>query len=243
MIPGRTVHQFNQVCVWLINYISDTWPDCSSVPENIHRYVGHRGNLSLTSDGLLLFNQRLLIPISTRQEKLEQLHSGHQGIGKCCRLAAHSVWWPNINHDIERYVQGCDPCAVTRTQPTEPLLPSTVPDLPWQRLATDLFHHESQEFLLVVNFYLKYIEVVHLPYRATTRIIIRLKSIFARHIIPAKLISGNGPQYPPRHSVTWPRCMAFGMPLTRPSIRKQTASRHDLYEPSSHCFDMLLIPT
>ena len=83
--------------------------------------------------------QRLVIPTAMRQEMLSKIHSGHQGINKCLQRARHSIWWPGIRSAIQQLVEKCVVCCKNRFQPAEPLLPTSFPDYPWQKVATDLF--------------------------------------------------------------------------------------------------------
>ena len=185
----------DQVCESLARYCADGWPHSSDAPSDVRPYVEHRAHITLTDDGLLLYNDRLIIPASHRDDILSRLHTGHQGIAKCRRLARNSVWWPSINSDIQLYVANCSTCARMHTQPAEPLIPTTLPDLPWQRLAADLFHFGSRDFLLLVDYYSRYIEVVQLTSTSSKAVITHLQSIFARHGIPETLMSDNGPQF------------------------------------------------
>ena len=63
-----------------------------------------------TEDALILKGQRLLIPESLREDILEQLHYGHHEIGKPRLRARESVFWPNINKDIEQMTKSCPIC-------------------------------------------------------------------------------------------------------------------------------------
>ena len=94
-------------------------------------------------------------------------------------------------------VENCPICLkYRRKQQKEPLIPFKVPELPWQRIAADLFHLGSEEYLLVIDYYSKYVELAHLSQDATSPEVIKhLKSIMARHGIPQELISDNGPQF------------------------------------------------
>ena len=74
-------------------------------------------------------------------------------------------------------------------------MPSALPSLPWQKVATDLFKWEGSTYLLVVDYFSKYIEISKLEGESSQKVIQRLKSIFARHGIPQQVMSDNGPQY------------------------------------------------
>ena len=62
-------------------------------------------------------------------------------------------------------------------------------------MASDLFKWKGATYLLVVDYFSKYIEISKLDNETSHEVIIRLKSIFARHGIPLQVFSDNGPQY------------------------------------------------
>jgi len=68
-------------------------------------------------------------------------------------------------------------------------------ELPWQKVGTDLFEWRNDMFLLVVDYYSRYIEIAKLNRSTAEEVIARTKSIFARHGIPEIVFSDNGPQY------------------------------------------------
>ena len=57
-------------------------------------------------------------------------------------------------------VQKCPTCSKFREQPTEPLHPTPFPDYPWQKVAADLFEWRKGVYLLLVDYYSRYIEVI-----------------------------------------------------------------------------------
>ena len=82
-----------------------------------------------------------------------------------------------------------------QAQRAQPLTPSPLPELPWQRVATDLFQWKDSTYLLLVDYYSRYIEIARLDRTTATEVITRMKSIFARHGIPEVVVSDNGPQF------------------------------------------------
>jgi hypothetical protein len=86
-----------------------------------------------------MYDARVIVPQSLRNKVLNALHDAHQGVVKMRERARTSIWWPKIGDDIERVASSCTTCAHYRTPAVEPLLPSSLPDLPWQKVATDLF--------------------------------------------------------------------------------------------------------
>lgn len=70
-----------------------------------------------------------------------------------------------------------------------------LPERPWQNVATDLFTLENEQYLIVVDYYSRYFELERMSTTTSSAIINKLKAIFARHGIPEKLVSDNGPQF------------------------------------------------
>ncbi|XP_028418586.1 uncharacterized protein K02A2.6-like [Dendronephthya gigantea] len=185
----------DEVCKEVKKYCMDQWPDKDHVTRAVKPYWSVQGELTIV-DGLLLKGTRLVIPSNLQRQTLAQIHQGHQGINKCRERAKISVWWPGLSAQIKTMVENCTPCSKHRQQHAEPLIPTPLPARPWQLIATDLFILEKVTYLLVVDYYSRYVEVVALTKdTSSTKIIQALKAIFARHGIPDEVRSDNGPQY------------------------------------------------
>ena len=133
--------------------------------------------------------------MSMRHETLQKIHQGHQGIQRCCLRIKTSVWWPGVSKDIEALVQSCTECQKSATLPREPLIQSPLPNYPWEKVAADLFELNKTIYLLVVDYFSRFVEIQKLTSTTSISIITVLKSIFARHGIPTTLITDNGPQF------------------------------------------------
>ena len=59
----------------------------------------------------------------------------------------------------------------------------------------DLFEFNKITYLLIVDYYSRYIEVAKLNHSTAEEVILHCKSIFARHGIPEEVITDNGPQF------------------------------------------------
>ena len=133
-----------------------------------------------------------LIVLATKQSSVLQLiHEDHLGIQKCKARARLCVYWPHINDNIEKTVKSCSVCSKYGSSvQKEPMISHQLPDRPWKKVGADYFTLHTQDYLLVVDYYSKYPEV--LPMTAKTTIT-ALKGIFARHGIPNKLIADDMP--------------------------------------------------
>lgn len=76
-------------------------------------------------------------------------------------------------------------------------VPQEIPTRPWQILATDLFHLDGEDYLLVADYYSKFDVVKRIPKgKANSSMIVNmLKEICAEYGTPERLVSDNGPQY------------------------------------------------
>ena len=121
-------------------------------------YWEKKQHLTLTR-GLLMYNNRIVIPQALQLDMLNAIHEGHLGITKCQGRAAYSVWWPLISKQIEAMVNRCHTCAKLRPERKEPLMPLSFPYTPWTRLGTDLFEPDRKTYLVVVDYTSRWFEV------------------------------------------------------------------------------------
>ena len=73
--------------------------------------------------------------------------------------------------------------------------PHPVPSYLWEVVGTDIFHWNNHDYLLVVDYYSRYCEVVKLKSMKAECIITEMKKILSRFRIPEEIKSNNGPQY------------------------------------------------
>lgn len=181
----------------LRDFITRGWPaSAKGLPKGLREFWSCKEELTVEDD-LVLKGERILIPPTMRRYILQQIHSGHQGIEKCKLRAKACVYWRGINNDIEELVGSCMICQRNRnSQQTETLMPHPIPDEPWQVLASDIFHFDNNDFILLADYHSKMTFVRRLPTRSTSSSVIGiLKQLLGEHGVPQKLISDNGPQY------------------------------------------------
>ena len=180
----------------LCEIISVGWPENRAhCPAQLMPFWNFRDELSV-DDGLILKGQRIILPKSLHTAALEQIHYAHQGAEKCKLHAKAAVFWCGINQDIDEMVKSCAPCQAHQvTNTKETLIPHDVPKHAWHTLATDLFHWNGTEYLLIAHIYSKFRIIRKLTSLSSSTIINHIKGIFDEHGILERLISDNGPHY------------------------------------------------
>ena len=184
----------DEECQEAIQHTLSGWPSRLSLCGVMKHYLNIATELSV-KDGILMRGNRLVIPSALRLEMLDRIYTGHQGIVKCRERARQFIWWPGLSIQLEELVKNCATCRKCVQQRSEPLIPSNFPESPWQRVGTDLFEMKGHTYLLIVDYYSRYIEVAPLNRTTAEEVILHTKSIFARHGIPEVVVSDNGPQY------------------------------------------------
>jgi len=185
----------DEVCKKLRMFCQEEWPIKDKLTSSLKLYWSERASLAVVNN-LLVKDSRIVIPSAMRLEVLDKLHEGHQGITKCRARAKGAVWWPGLSREIQDMVSNCRICAKHREVRKEPLMPTPMPERPWQVIATDLYQLQDVVYLLIVDYFSRYVEVANVNKSQTSSEVIKnLKEVFARHGIPEQIRSDIGPQY------------------------------------------------
>ena len=114
----------------LQRFILRGWPnEKTHLDLEIRAYFTFRGEITV-QDGLIFRGNRVIVPSAQRQVMKEKIHSSHLGIEGCCRRACECVYWPGMSTDIKNFVLKCATCRTFEvSNPSEPLMPHSVPDL------------------------------------------------------------------------------------------------------------------
>ena len=69
-----------------------------------------------------------------------------------------------------------------------------MPARAWQKLGADIFEYKSKPYLIIVDYYSKYPEIICLLNdKSTQAVITNMKSVFARHGILDEVVADNMP--------------------------------------------------
>ena len=81
-----------------------------------------------------------------------------------------------------------------KSPPRAPLYPWKWPAKPWERIHIDFFEKGNLNFLIVVDAYSKWLEVIPMGSMTSLKTIKVLCSLFARYRIPEEVVSDNRSQ-------------------------------------------------
>lgn len=197
----------------IIDYIDNGWPNNKNNIGNseiVRHYFKIRNQLMHT-EGIIYFNDRIVIPDKLKELALKMLHSGHHGVTKTLLRANQTYYWINLSNDIESYVKKCLTCQENRNSKIkEPMICYEIPDRPFQRLGLDIMTFKSKDYLVIIDSFSKWIECVKLNSKTCSEIILKLKNIFSQYGIPEIVVSDNSPfnsiemrQFANNYNIEW----------------------------------------
>ena len=171
----------------------------SETPPEISEFWDHRHGLNVI-DGVVLYNDRIVIPEALRERVLENLHSAHQGITSMSSRALAAVFWPGITASIETARSSCRTCH--RNAPSQAKLPPVepkLPEAPFQKICGDFFKLGGYYYLVVVDRLSGWPEVVKIKPGTTSSgakgLCQALRRIFATFGVPEELSIDRGPEF------------------------------------------------
>ena len=148
-------------------------------------------------DGLIVHGCRLLIPTIMRSQILSDLHDSHQGSVCTKQRARLTVYWPGIDNDIDNIILSCQLCQDhLPAHPKEPLIQKPKPLRPFQEIAVDYCTYGGQQFLIIVDCFTDWSEIIPMGQNTQThRLITALRQTFCHTAAPDTLWSDGGPQF------------------------------------------------
>ncbi|XP_055588760.1 uncharacterized protein K02A2.6-like [Uranotaenia lowii] len=165
-------------------------------PSSLFRYETFSKELGVIH-GIVVRDDRIVLPPKLRSRALDIAHRGHPGVVSMRRNLREKVWWPYMDRDVGDRIQECGGCAAVSLQsPAEPMLRKEMPERAWQEIAVDFFSaKECATFLVVVDYYSRYIKVIEMKGTTASKTIEALESVFQEQTYPETLRSDNGPPF------------------------------------------------
>ena len=92
-------------------------------------------------DRFLLKGNQLCVPdCSLRLQIIKELHGeGHVGRDRTLQLVRESYFWPTVRKEVERFVERCRICQVSKGKATNAglYMPLPIPTQPWTDVSMD----------------------------------------------------------------------------------------------------------
>ena len=195
----------------LKHYIHSGFPDHRrNLPADCRRYWHIRAQLSVDDD-LIVYGCRLLIPAALHREVLTQLHDSHQGMVRTKERACLCVYWPGIDNNIDNVILSCKTCQDTLpSNPQEPMITKPSPARPFQELAGDFCSYAGQQYLILVDCYSDWPEIIPMGNTTTaTQLTSALRASFCRTGVPDTFWSDQGPQFTSKAFKDFAKCWGF----------------------------------
>ena len=152
------------------------------------------------SDGVVMFEDRVVIPPSLRPTVLSNLHAAHQGTSSMEVRARAIVFWPGITADIHAVRAACADCNKNApSQPSMPATPSSPPSTPFESIYADFFDFAGRHYLAVGDRLSGWTEVFACPSGSSQAgaegLIGCLRKLFGTFGVPDELSSDGGPEF------------------------------------------------
>ena len=171
----------------LQNLIENGFPESNAeIPKDIRAYFPLREQLS-TVDGVIIYNDRVVVPPSLRPNVIATLHAAHQGVSTMISRAESSVFWPGITKDIHEVRERCYHC--NRNAPSNPGIPPVppiLPDYPFQCVCADFFTNQGVSYLVIVDRYSNW-PIMEKSHDGAKGLISSLRKTFTTFGVPAEL--------------------------------------------------------
>ena len=127
--------------------------------QNLVSFWPHRRSLSVL-DGVVLYQDRVVIPPRLRSHFLNILHSGHQGVSSMEARAREIAFWPGMTVNIQEIRNHCLTC--NRNAPSQPkqyIANSPVATTPFEKVFADFFEFNGHHYLLIGDRFSGWVEV------------------------------------------------------------------------------------
>ena len=181
----------------LMQLTMDGWPDHKSrVPIHCLPYWSFWDQVSF-SNGILFKGEKIMIPKAMQPEMLKliwfivpiwALRSAKDKID--------ILYWLRTLSQIQYAVSTCATCNIyQRKKQKEPLIPQSIPDRPWSKVGVDIFELQQKQYLVIMDYYLGFVELDLFTHTTAKQVINHCKSQFSCHEMPDVLISDNDSQF------------------------------------------------
>ena len=115
------------------------------------------------------------------------------GIKKTKLMACESMYWTDINDDIEKQIKNCCTCLdFQQTWPKEKIWHHKISAKPWEIVGVEMLIIHNRNYLCIVDYYGKFPVIKKMRDLSADRLILTCKIIFFRIWFTKKMMSDSG---------------------------------------------------
>lgn len=197
ILTAQEISEYSQIDAEIVAVLEAV--DTGVWPEELVSFRSMREELRRRGD-ILVKSGCYVIPKALRNQTLQVSHAGHPGQAAMKSIMRERVWWPGMPTDIIKWVENCEGCTLAaRREPPVPMLRTTLPDAPWDKLAIDFNGPHAacggQLIVVLVDYFSRYLFADFVKSTDIKCTVAFLDGIFARFGFPATIRSDNGPPF------------------------------------------------
>ena len=151
-------------------------------------------------EGVILYDDRVVVPLSLRRKVLSILHGAHQGVSAMERRARSIVFWPGMTYDIHVLRDSCVHC--NRNAPSQaatPPISSDPPATPFEKIFAEYFDYGARHFLVIGDRFSGWADVFGMPsgtsVAGAAALVGLLRAYFATFGAPEEISTDGGPEF------------------------------------------------
>lgn len=167
-------------------------------PEKILKFQPFQSQMYVVGK-ILMKNEKMVLPDSLKTSTLRAAHRGHPGMSTMKNLLRLGVWWPKMDHEIEKYVESSPACQlVTKTSRPLPIQLTELPKNPWDLISMDFASASDVnkwKALVITDNYSRFLIAIPMDRTDTEAVKKVLKRVFQTYQIPKKIRADNGPPF------------------------------------------------
>eukprot|EP00794_Sanderia_malayensis_P006722 gene6722-7482_t len=166
---------------------------------------------------------QIVVPEGMQKKVIAQAHStcGHMGVAKTFEQVQRNYYWPGFNKAVEVFCKTCDTCARNKVvpRPRYPMKPIEVILIPFHMVGVDVIgplvrtRAGNRYILTLIDYFTKYTEAIPLPNQEAETVARALEEIFARHGMPAVILTDQGSNF--ESKIIQSICSLFGIEKRR----------------------------
>lgn len=164
--------------------------------KELNKFSHKQSWFTVSEDGLVLCQDKIVIPSSLQARVIELAHESHQGQTKTLSLLKSHVWFPGMNKKVVNACNKCEICNIVQEKyQKHPVLLKEMPEQAWDQQAADFYGPmvEDGKFIMVItDLYSRFPEAIQIQSVAGKHVIPELDKICKRFGYPKVIQSDNG---------------------------------------------------